>query len=83
MIQPSVTPEEYEFMQPPPLILNENEPTGEPETIHDEDGPSTWPPWPWPPWGPDEPSTPGERAHIHAKKVVEFERSLAQATLDL
>jgi endothelin-converting enzyme len=45
---------------------------------------TTWPPWPWPPWGgDDEPKTPVERATGHAKKVVEFERALAKATLDL
>jgi endothelin-converting enzyme len=45
---------------------------------------TTWPPWPWPPWGgDDEPKTPVERATGHAKKVVEFERTLAKATLDL
>jgi len=47
------------------------------------DGTNRWPPWPWPP-GPDEDTmTPSERAQKHAKKVVEFERSLAKATLDL
>lgn len=40
-------------------------------------------PWPWPPWGDDEPRTPAERATKHAKKVLEFEHSLAKATLDL
>ena len=45
---------------------------------------NTWPPWPWPPWGgDDEPQTPYERATEHAKKVVEFEHTLAKATLDL
>lgn len=43
-----------------------------------------WPPWPWPPGGPDDgPKTPYERATEHAKKIVEFERKLAKATLDL
>ena len=45
---------------------------------------TTWPPWPWPPWGgDDEPKTPSERAMQHSKKIVELERSLAQASLDL
>ena len=45
---------------------------------------TTWPPWPWPPWGgDDEPRTPYERARQHAKKVVEFEYTLAKASLDL
>lgn len=45
---------------------------------------TTWPPWPWPPGGPDDgPKTPYERATEHAKKVFEFERKLAKATLDL
>lgn len=45
---------------------------------------TAWPPWPWPPGGPDDgPKTPYERATEHAKKVVQFEHSLAKATLDL
>jgi len=45
---------------------------------------TTWPPWPWPPWGgDDEPRTPSERATQHAKKIIEFERFLAQVSLDL
>jgi endothelin-converting enzyme len=45
---------------------------------------TSWPPWPWPPGGPDDgPKTPYERATDHAKKIVEFERKLAKATLDL
>ena len=45
---------------------------------------TTWPPWPWPPWGgDDEPKTPSQRASQHAKKIIEFERTLAKATLDL
>jgi len=47
-------------------------------------GGTTFPPWPWPPWGgEDEPKTPSERATGHARKIVEFERTLAKATLDL
>ncbi|KAI0341783.1 Metalloprotease [Trametopsis cervina] len=58
-----------------------------------------WPPWPWPPWDgedPDDPDHPGdephkphepvnrtEEAHILAIKIVEFERKLANASLDL
>ncbi|TFK42726.1 hypothetical protein BDQ12DRAFT_676709 [Crucibulum laeve] len=52
-----------------------------------------WPPWPWPPWGGDDGDDDGgdnkkhlnksERAHKLAKKVVKFERQLAQASLDL
>ena len=45
---------------------------------------TTHPPWHWPPWGgDDEPKTPSERAAVHAKKIVDFESSLAKATLDL
>ena len=45
---------------------------------------TSWPPWPWPPWGgDDEPKTPSERATQHAKRVVEFEHTLAKASLDL
>jgi len=54
------------------------------EALFNVEAPNTWPPWPWPPWGPDQdPQTPRERAHRHAKEVVKFERSLARATLDL
>lgn len=44
---------------------------------------SIWGPWPWPPGGDGGPRTPYQRATVHAKKVVEFERTLAKATLDL
>ena len=45
---------------------------------------TVWPPWPWPPWGgDDEPKTPYERATEHARRIVEFEHTLAKATLDL
>ena len=55
----------------------------------------TWPPWPWPPWdGDDDDDDDDEdgggkrvnktlRAHELAKKIVKFERKLAQASLDL
>ncbi|KAF5358499.1 hypothetical protein D9756_001692 [Leucocoprinus leucothites] len=50
-----------------------------------------WPPWPWPPWdGDDDGGDGGEdepprHRDIHglAKKVVEFESKMAQASLDL
>ena len=51
-----------------------------------------WPPWPWPPWDEDDhdgdddgkkPVNWTERAHKLARKVVEFERELAKASLDL
>ena len=45
---------------------------------------TSWPPWPWPPGGPDDgPKTPYERATEHSRKIIEFERTLAKATLDL
>ena len=58
----------------------------------------TWPPWPWPPWegdgdgdgdGDEDEDDGGKRvnktlrAHELAKKIVKFERKLAQASLDL
>ena len=55
----------------------------------------TWPPWPWPPWegdgdgdddeddGDDNPINKTLGAHELAKKIVKFERKLAQASLDL
>ena len=54
-----------------------------------------WPPSPWPPWegdgdgdededdGGDERVNRTLRAHELAKKIVKFERKLAQASLDL
>jgi len=51
-----------------------------------------WPPWPWPPWGGDddgdghddepEPMDP-EKAHVIAKNIIAFEKSIANASLDL
>ena len=66
---------------PPVLVSNENS--------------DTWPPWPWPPWDGDDDGDEDEddgggkrvnktlRAHELAKKIVKFERKLAQASLDL
>lgn len=44
-----------------------------------------WPPWPWPPWGDDDdkPENRTERAHKHAKAIIELERQIAKASLDL
>lgn len=51
-----------------------------------------WPPWPWPPWDGDEPGDDDgspeqgnrtEKAHAMAKKILDFETDIAQATLDL
>jgi hypothetical protein len=62
-----------------------------PFLVSNED-PNTWPPWPWPPWdGEDDGEDDGGgkrvnktlRAHKLAKKIVKFERKLAQASLDL
>ena len=64
-----------------------------PVLVSNEDS-NTWPPWPWPPWdddddgdeeddGGDKPINKTLRAHDLAKKVVKFERKLAQASLDL
>ena len=59
----------------------------------DNDDDTVWPPWPWPPWGDDDDDDGhkgddkgGNRSHeikVLAKKVVAFERKLAQASLDL
>jgi endothelin-converting enzyme len=57
--------------------------------------PSAWPPRPWPPWDGDDDGDEDDDdggggrvnktlgAHELAKKIVEFERKLAQASLDL
>ena len=53
-----------------------------------------WPPWPWPPWDPQDPDEPGDggdhkpinrtkEAPKLAKQIVEFEKKVANASLDL
>lgn len=53
-----------------------------------------WPPWPWPPWDPEDPNEPGDggdhkpinrtkEAPELAQKIIEFEKKLANASLDL
>lgn len=51
-----------------------------------------WPPWPWPPWGDDDHDghddkkgrlNKTERARELGKKVVKFEKRIANASLDL
>ena len=49
-----------------------------------------WPPWPWPPWGDDDddkqkksPKNKTEKAYKLAKKVLRFEKKIADASLDL
>ena len=59
--------------------------------LFSNEDPDNWPPWPWPPWegdgdGNDDEDDGGDkrgRAHELAKKVVNFERKLAQVSLDL
>ncbi|KAF8905965.1 hypothetical protein CPB84DRAFT_536278 [Gymnopilus junonius] len=59
-----------------------------PALVDNEDA-NVWPPWPWPPWGGDdsddgdEPVNRTLEAQKLAKKVVEFESRIAQASLDL
>ncbi|KAI0035727.1 metalloprotease [Vararia minispora EC-137] len=51
---------------------------------HDtEEAQKIWPPWPWPPWGGDDGDKKPLDPETLAKKIVEFERNLANATLDL
>jgi endothelin-converting enzyme len=73
-------------------ILDEDEDESQwPEGEDGEDGESnSWPPWPWPPWGDDDDGK-GKggkkrrdvRAREAAKAVVEFEKRVADASLDL
>ncbi|KAF5373184.1 hypothetical protein D9758_001653 [Tetrapyrgos nigripes] len=51
---------------------------------------NVWPPWPWPPWGgdgddgdDDKPENQTVKAYKLAKKVLQFETKLADASLDL
>ncbi|KAG6832683.1 hypothetical protein H0H92_012255 [Tricholoma furcatifolium] len=61
-----------------------------PELVTNQDS-NVWPPWPWPPWGEDDddkdgdkpPMNSSERAHKLAKDAVQFEKRLADASLDL
>lgn len=76
--------EEENWDGEPDLHIRENHDRGIPLNIQDPQTDAWPPPWPWPPSDPDEDRpTPQEKARQHAKKVVEFERRLAQATLDL
>lgn len=59
----------------------------------DNDDDNVWPPYPWPPWGGDDDDdghkgddkggNRSQKIKALAKKVVAFERKLAQASLDL
>ncbi|CAL1704979.1 unnamed protein product [Somion occarium] len=61
-------------------------------TVHEERL-RVWPPWPWPPWGGDDdgdddggdhkPVNRTEEAHKLAKKIIEFEKKVANVSLDL
>ena len=53
-----------------------------------------WPPWPWPPWDPEDPDEPGDggehkpinrtkEASKLAEEIIEFEKKIANASLDL
>ncbi|THH29635.1 hypothetical protein EUX98_g4545 [Antrodiella citrinella] len=50
-----------------------------------------WPPWPWPPWDGDDgdkdddkkPINRTEEAHKLAKRIIKFEKKIANASLDL
>jgi endothelin-converting enzyme len=65
----------------------------DPPVLVSNEEPDAWPPRPWPPWegdGDDDEDNGGRkhvnktvRAHELANKIVEFERKLAQASLDL
>ncbi|EKM82802.1 hypothetical protein AGABI1DRAFT_68768 [Agaricus bisporus var. burnettii JB137-S8] len=55
-----------------------------------QEGEKMWPPWPWPPWDEDGDDDDGDtrppkRRNLHklAKKVVDFESNMAEASLDL
>ncbi|KAI0818519.1 metalloprotease [Irpex lacteus] len=76
------------------LQLNELESDGNAFTVH-EDRLRVWPPWPWPPWDPedpDDPDHPGRKpqkpinrtkeAHQLAIDIIEFEKKIANVSLD-
>jgi endothelin-converting enzyme len=55
--------------------------------VQQDNSENAWPPWPWPPWGDDDdgeaPKPKPESPHILARKVLEFESRIAEASLDL
>lgn len=61
-------------------------------TVHEERL-RVWPPWPWPPWDGDDddddggddrkPGNRSEEAHKLAKKIIKFEKKIANISLDL
>ena len=79
------------------MALDETDETEDSESSDDLDDdvtppesegtPYFWPPWPWPPWG-DDGDKDGEknkteRAKEAAKSVIDFEKRVADASLDL
>ena len=53
-----------------------------------EDESNVWPPWPWPPWGDDDDGKGKKkgkkaRAKEGAEAIVEIEKRIANASLDL
>ncbi|KAI0647206.1 Metalloprotease [Trametes meyenii] len=74
------------------LSLDDEEETLQPKqfsklVVHEERL-RVWPPWPWPPWGDDDdgkddPVNRTERAHKLANNIIEFEKKIANASLDL
>jgi endothelin-converting enzyme len=55
-------------------------------TAEEPDEDNSWPPWPWPPWGDDDENKPEnktQKAQRLAKKVLNFESKIADASLDL
>ncbi len=63
-------------------------PKQEPGLVVHEERLRVWPPWPWPPWGDDDdggekPENRSQRAKKLSTAIIEFEKKLANASLDL
>ncbi|KAI0093561.1 Metalloprotease [Irpex rosettiformis] len=75
------------------LQSREFEPFEHTLTVH-EDRLRVWPPWPWPPWDPEDPNDPDhpgsphkpinrtKEAHKLAVNIIEFEKKIANVSLD-
>ncbi|RDX56605.1 Metalloprotease [Lentinus brumalis] len=63
-------------------------PAQEPGLVVHEERLRVWPPWPWPPWGDDDdggekPENRSQRAKKLSTAIIEFEKKIANASLDL
>ncbi|KAI0720938.1 metalloprotease [Cerioporus squamosus] len=69
------------------LYSTDVKPEQNPGLVVHEERLRVWPPWPWPPWGDDDdgdkPENRSQRAKKLSKAIIEFEKKIANASLDL